>query len=143
MKHIAVTSIILTIIFSPIFVFAGGEGFRLIPECGVDTVGEGENTVPGDPDGECNFDHLIELFSNIITFLVMLSIPLAVIAFTYAGFLIVTSAGNPGQISKAKEIFKKVAIGFLFVLTAWLIVYLITSVLLEDEAKTLLEQTNN
>jgi hypothetical protein len=54
----------------------------------------------------------------------------AVISFSYAGFLYLTSQGNPGQISKAHGIFKTTAIGFLIVLSAWLIVYAITGSLL-------------
>jgi len=75
---------------------------------------------------QCDFDDLLTLGRNIITFLVMLSIPLAAIAFAWAGFLYLTSAGNAGKIEKAKEIFWKVMWGFIFILTAWLIVRVIT-----------------
>ena len=88
----------------------------------------------GNPGQEmCEFSDVIKLVNNIIKFLIWVSIPLAVIAFTYAGFLMVTSGGNPGQIDKAKGIFRNVAIGLVFVISAWLIVYLIISNLVEKE----------
>lgn len=82
----------------------------------------------GVPD--CDFGDLMNLGKRIIDFLILLSIPLATIAFAYAGYLFLTSAGNPGQVSDAKKIFGKVLWGFFFVLTAWLIVRTITSAVL-------------
>lgn len=78
---------------------------------------------------DCTFSHLITLSQNVIRALVLLSSFLAVIAFIYAGFLLLTSGGVEGQKTKAKEIFKKVFIGYLWILAAWLIVYTITSLL--------------
>lgn len=87
----------------------------------------------GGPTDECDFDDLIQLGKNIMNFLILLSIPVATIAFAWAGILMLTARGNESQISKAKEIFTKVLIGFLFVLTAWLIVQLITGALIKEE----------
>lgn len=78
---------------------------------------------------DCNFGHLITLSQNVIRALVLLSSFLAVIAFIYAGFLLMTSGGKEGQKTRAKDIFKKVFIGYLWILAAWLIVYTITSLL--------------
>ncbi len=77
----------------------------------------------------CTFGHLIELAQNVIRTLVLLSSFLAVIAFIYAGFLLMTSGGKEAQKTRAKEIFRKVFIGYLWILAAWLIVYTITSLL--------------
>lgn len=79
----------------------------------------------------CNFGHLIQLAQNVITALILLASFIAVIAFIYAGFILMTSGGNESKKTQAKEIFKKVFIGYLWILAAWLIVYTITS-LLED-----------
>lgn len=86
----------------------------------------------GAPD--CNFDDLLNLGRQIINFLIILSIPIATVAFAYAGYLFLTSGGSASQTSKAKSIFTKVLLGFLFVLTAWLIVRTITSALLKPGA---------
>lgn len=82
-------------------------------------------------DVVCDFEKLVQLGRNIMNFLILLSIPIATIAFAWAGILMLTARGNESQVSKAKEIFTKVLIGFLFVLTAWLIVQLITGALLK------------
>lgn len=95
----------------------------------------------GGATDQCDFDDLIQLAKNIMNFLILLSIPVATIAFAWAGILMLTARGNESQVAKAKEIFTKVLIGFLFVLTAWLIVQLITGALLKEGAyKDLLKQ---
>jgi len=80
----------------------------------------------------CTFAKLIELAKNLITALVIISTFLATAAFAYAGFLLLTSGGSESGKTKAKEVFKKVLIGYLWILGAWLLVYTITSVLLKD-----------
>ena len=81
---------------------------------------------------ECGWNDLVQLASNIITFLLLLSIPVATIAFAWAGILMLTASGSEGQVEKAKEIFWKVLKGFIFALTAWLIVWTITNTLLKE-----------
>lgn len=83
---------------------------------------------------ECGFNDLMVLAKNVMNFLITVSIPLAAIAFAYAGYLMLTAAGSESQISHAREIFTKVLIGFVFVLSAWLIVWTITTTLLCDTA---------
>ncbi|MEK7551892.1 MAG: hypothetical protein AAB534_00565 [Patescibacteria group bacterium] len=95
----------------------------LLPDCGAN----------------CDFNHLMELANNIMRFIIMVSIPLTAIIFSYAGFLYITAAGNESQIHHAHDIFIKVAIGFFFILAAWLIVYLITSTLLDPTYTTILQ----
>lgn len=103
----------------PVFVFAQeGESGGIIP-CG-----------QNGPD--CDFNDLLELGQNILRLLVVLSIPAAVIAFSYAGFLFLTAGGNSGQISRAKGVFWNVLIGFIVILSAWLIVFTISSVLFSE-----------
>lgn len=81
----------------------------------------------------CTFPKLIELAQNLITNLIILSTLLAVIAFAYAGFLLITSGGSEAKASKAKDVALKVLIGFMWILVAWLLVYTITSALLRPE----------
>lgn len=91
------------------------------------------NIIPCDGvDIPCDFTMIMKLLSNILDFLIMISIPLAAIAFAFAGFTMITAAGNSGKIEKAKSIFVKVGIGFIVVLSAWLIVRLITNALLDE-----------
>jgi len=92
---------------------------------------------------DCDFNDLMNLVKNILDFLIILSIPMATVAFAYAGYLMLTSVGNSGKISQAKGIFWKVLLGFVFVLSAWLIVRFITSALLNENYEDLLNFTND
>ena len=76
---------------------------------------------------DCQACHLISLGQNILNFLISVAVFVAVIAFTWAGFLMVTAAGNTSQIEKARGVFSTVIIGFILVLAAWLIVNVILS----------------
>ena len=82
---------------------------------------------------DCDFSDLVTLVERLIQALVIISTFLATAAFAYAGFLLLTSGGNESAKNKAKDIFFKVLIGYLWILGAWLLVYTITSVLLKDE----------
>ena len=86
----------------------------------------------GTREDPCTFPKLMELFRNVIDFLILLSIPFATIAFAWAGYIVLTSQGNPGGLSQAKDIFWKVLKGFIFILCAWLIVRFITTALLKE-----------
>jgi len=90
---------------------------------------------------DCTFDDLLKLVNKVIDFLIRIAIPIAMILFAYAGFLYVTAAGNTSQINKAHNVFKDVFIGFLIVLSAWLIVNTIVEPLISDDFSTLLEET--
>lgn len=86
----------------------------------------------------CEFEHLILLARHLIHDLVILSTFLAMVAFVYAGYVLLTSQGNPGALTKAKHVFTSVLIGYLVVLGAWLLVYTITSALLDPKFNFLL-----
>jgi hypothetical protein len=105
--------VVVMVVFLPITIFAAMPS--LIVCDGV--------TVP------CDFPKLIQLGINLINFLIYLSSALAAVSFCYAGFLLITSAGSEGQTTKAKEIFRKTAIGFAWVLGAWLVINTIVSAL--------------
>lgn len=77
------------------------------------------------PDCEgfgCTFNHLIQLVENGINFVILLMVPIAAVAFAYAGYLLLFSGGNPDKRRKARSVFIKVAIGIVVVLAAWIIV---------------------
>lgn len=81
----------------------------------------------------CQFSDLIVLVQNLITMLIVISTFLATAAFAYAGILLLTSGGKESAKTKAREIFSKVLIGYLWILGAWLLVYTITSVLVNTD----------
>ncbi len=80
----------------------------------------------------CNFGHLMLLVRNLINALIIFSTFFATAAFAWAGIVLLSSGGDVGKKNKAKEIFFKVLMGYLWILGAWVLVYTITSVLLKD-----------
>ena len=71
---------------------------------------------------DCNFCHLAQLGQNIINLAVTLSVFVAAVLFAYAGWNYLTNFGDTGKVSKAHGIFKNVAVGFIIIMAAWLIV---------------------
>ena len=104
--------IILTGLFLAIPVIAFGAVFDPIVKC--------DGT-----DIPCDFNAFIGLGNSIIKFLIEIGAFLGAISFAWAGWLYVTSGGNPGTIDKAKDIFWKVIVGFILMLAAWLIIKLV------------------
>jgi hypothetical protein len=84
----------------------------------------------GNGPGACTFNSLLRLGLNVMYYLIYIAVPFAAISFAWAGFLYMTSAGNPSRASRGRQIFTNVGIGLVIILAAWLIVYTITSVLL-------------
>ncbi len=71
---------------------------------------------------ECGWPELIQLLSHIINYITLLSIPLAAIAFSIAGFKVMSAGGSMKGRDEAKKIFENVVTGLFFILAAWLIV---------------------
>ncbi len=120
------TKIIRGVLFISVLMIAstpflvGAQPSQIVPgDCNT-TIGE--NGTFTDP---CGWTHFVQLANNILQFLVYLSVPIAAVAFVYAGWLYLSSQGNPGQISRAHGIFLNVAIGLIIVLVSWLVVDLI------------------
>lgn len=80
----------------------------------------------------CNFEDVILLIKNVIHDMVLLSTLVVVAALVYAGFLLLSSGGNPGALTQVKTMMWKIVVGYLWILAAWLIVYTISKVLLKD-----------
>lgn len=76
---------------------------------------------------ECDFTDIYKLIINVTNYLIILGAAISAIAFAWAGFLMMTSGGEAGKIEHAKAIFSKVVVGFLLMLSAWLIVAAINS----------------
>lgn len=87
----------------------------------------------GSAANPCNYQALITLANNIIDFLIQASVVIALLLFTYAGFLLAFSGGDTGAMSKARAIFWNVVKGLIIALAAWLIIDTILSVLLKGD----------
>lgn len=91
--------------------------------------------VPPDCDvqGGCqSICDLAQLIQNIINDGIILATFLAAVLFAWAGFRMLTAGGDAHQIASAKKVFSAVFVGFLIVLSAWLIVDTIMKTLLSN-----------
>ncbi len=134
-------SILLSLyaVLAPVVVLAQSP---LVP-CGTeyktgDTLPAGKNI--GDIKDPCGWGHLIQLVSNVANYLIILGAAFSAVAFGWAGFLMMTAGGEMSKIEQAKSIFGKVLVGFLLMLSAWLIVYAIEAGFIKNttEFKSLL-----
>lgn len=96
--------------------------FTLIAVCSP-FVAYAEGIVPcGFGDDECTFCELQVLAGNVLNFMVILSVFAAALLFLNAGILYITSSTNVANIAKAHRLFTSALIGFLIILSAWLVI---------------------
>ncbi|GMQ95412.1 MAG: hypothetical protein BMS9Abin13_525 [Patescibacteria group bacterium] len=115
--HIFAVAVPIIVLLLPLVAFSQG----LVP-CG----SQGQS--------ECGFADLIVLIQSVIDFLMFkVAMPLAAVAFAWAGVRMLIAGGNEQTISDAKGMLWSVLIGILIALSAWLVVKAITSVLLRPE----------
>lgn len=80
---------------------------------------------------DCTFSDAIDMIDTLIRYLIMIAIPVASIAFAYAGWLYLSAGENSGQVTKARTIFLDVGIGFIIILAGWLLFTLIAQTFLK------------
>ncbi|MCA9352712.1 hypothetical protein KC901_00850 [Patescibacteria group bacterium] len=87
----------------------------------------------------CGFTDAIRLITRVVEYIFILVIPIAAIVFAYAGFLYLTSGGDPGKRSAARRAMTNVVIGIVIVMAAWLVVRtIVISLGVDPEASWLL-----
>lgn len=91
----------------------------------------------------CGFEKLIGVARNITNFAMLIAAPLAAIAFMWAGIMYFTAMGNEGQIKKAHQVFTSVLIGFIIVLSAWLLVKVILNTLAKPDISNILSLSHH
>lgn len=115
--------LLFLIIVVPVFAHAA-----IIP-CG----GLADDGVTKQPD--CDFNYLLVLVNNIIKWIIMVSAPIAAAVFAWAGIIYMTT-GIADKKSQAKTMLWKVFIGFVVILSAWIIVTTITNTFLTADFKS-------
>lgn len=70
----------------------------------------------------CTTEDAVTFANNMISWLITMLGVIAVIAFVYTGFKLLTSGGSTGEWSKAKSMFTNIVIGIIIILAAWLVV---------------------
>ena len=126
-RRCAVLAAVMVLMAAPSFVFASGGLVPIVPQS---NQGSGCNG-PGGCQSVCD---LAIFAQNILNDAIFGAVFLAAILFTYAGFKMLTSPANPGQLAKGKQLFYSVLIGFLIILGAWLIINAIMSVMVSGSA---------
>lgn len=76
----------------------------------------------GAGDDICDVNDINKLLMDILKLIFMFAGFIVAGMFMYAGFLLITAAGNTGQIQKAKDIFRRVVIGFLIMFLSYIVV---------------------
>lgn len=80
----------------------------------------------------CQICHVLQLINGVTTWLVGILSVAAAIMFVIAGFKLVTAGGNQDAWKQAKDMIVNVTIGFVIVLSAWLLIDLLMKSLLSD-----------
>ena len=143
-----------------VLVAGDGDDVSSIGDTGSDTLRDDTTppvtpTAPADPqgslvpegrDGEYQVDgygscEFVQTVNNVIQFLIKMTAVLAVIVFIYAGYIMVISRGDSAMISQAKGLFANVLIGFVIMITAFLIINTILSILVSGTSGILNWQT--
>ncbi len=78
---------------------------------------------------DCKFEDLVKTGETILEFLVQLGTVIAVIVISYAGFMYMTSGENAGKVKQAHQLIWYTVIGFLIVISAWLLVRVLLNTL--------------
>ncbi len=83
----------------------------------------------GSTEPACSWCSLMQLFKNIIDFMLYLIFPLAAVMIVVGGFNIMTAAGSPAKISKGREIITAAVVGLLIALFSYFIIDTIVKVI--------------
>jgi len=119
-------SSITILIFAIILIVAGfvsltPVAFALGPDGIWENTGEGGVTC-NKAKGGCTICDAIIVTQNIITYLFLIAIPLAVAMIIWGGIVLMTAAGSEERVRKGRDIITKAVIGLLIVFAAWIIV---------------------
>lgn len=101
--------------------------------CGESPVSTSTTTPLTDPTHMCTFTDLVILTNNVIQDLIVVATVLTTAVFLWTGLKLVTATfqGNTGAMNDAKRVFKNVLIGYIVILSAWVVVYTILHALVD------------
>lgn len=91
-------------------------------------------------NNKCTFTDVFKLLNNVLTFLITVAIiPAFVVMLMYTGYQYLTSQGNSNMHTKLKSRAWKMFLGFVIILSAWLIVRTFLSFIGYEEGALFLE----
>ena len=136
---LSLASLFLISVFVPVFVNAaeapqptGSNGTGITYECCSESGSVGADGKKTIVYGNCEFNYLILATKKIINWGVTFALSFSIVVVAYAGALYMISGDYPAKRKEANEMLRKVAIGIVFILAAWLIINLITTALLQS-----------
>ncbi len=106
-------------------VYNGGYGLPKLILCG-------SSFPEGSPNRTCTVGHAFDTLKNLIQFVMIILVPIAVGWFVWAGFQYLTANGDKGKVEMAKTTFKNVFIGFAIIFLAWIVIYTILNEILDS-----------
>lgn len=112
--------IIITLLVLPVLSLAAG----LVP-CGDNPTVDASGKVTG----ACTFNDFITMINNIINWIISIAGVIFTISCVYGGFLWIMSGESPEKKTRAQTILWRTLLGFVIILTSWLIVYTILNTL--------------
>jgi len=87
----------------------------------------------GEGEDMCTVTDFFDLLGRVMRWGFRLGVALATLMFAYAGLLLMSSFGKPAQISKAKSIFLRAAIGIIIMFVSYSAIwFLVTSLRVEQ-----------
>lgn len=81
---------------------------------------------------DCNWCSLMDTINAVINWLIILLIALTTVLFVIAGLRLVTSAGDPSAMQSAKSMLTNTVIGFVIILSSWLVIDTLLTALTGD-----------
>lgn len=122
-KLVLLRRIGINILFSGLLVFL----FVLLPEVGYAQNPDDVDLVRCGGEGEemCDIEDFFDLIARVMQWGFRLGVVVSALMFAYGGFILMTSLGRPGQISKAKGIFLKSIIGLVIMFFSYTVVWFI------------------
>lgn len=105
--------------FRASFAFLFSVSFALLP---LVVVAAGLVPCGGADQPLCTWCHLMQLITNVISFLIYIVIPLATVMIVVGGIFIMTAGGSTERVSKGREIVTAAITGLIIALLSWLII---------------------
>ena len=85
---------------------------------------------------DCGSCELVTLASKILTFFIEVTVSIGAVMFVIGGLTMVMSAGDPGKVSKGKEMMSNAVIGLVIVLSAWLLMDTALKMVVGEDSQT-------
>lgn len=135
MRTLALITLLLTLTISltptAVFAIATSSDGRIIPACDPSLLPNSTTTT--NLGGPCGLNAFAQLLANIIWYLNIIIVPIAFCVIGYAGFTILTAAGNSERIQKGYGMIKIAVIGIIILVSTYVLMESIFSILLSTE----------